>query len=98
MAQFLECVTAAAQIGLRELARLLETEKRHADIRVTLQVTPRAALGLLQQLIAEGFVREATGRASWQAFVLLGYYVPRNLSYAFEAVAGNPIVDGFATS
>jgi len=97
MAQFLECVTAAAQIGLRELARLLETEKRHADIRVTarsrlpdafdavlrapvvtadslaktLQVTPRAALGLLQQLIAAGFVREATGRASWQAFMFL---------------------------
>jgi hypothetical protein len=35
MAQFLECVTAAAQIGLRELARLLEAEKRRVDIRAT---------------------------------------------------------------
>ena len=33
MAQFLECVTAAALTGLRELARLLEAEKKRADIR-----------------------------------------------------------------
>ena len=96
MAQFLECVTAAAQIGLCELARLLEAEKKGADLGATarsylpaaldvvlrtpvvtadslakaLQVTPRAALGLLQQLMAAGVVREATGRASWRAFVL----------------------------
>ena len=96
MAQFLECVTAAALIGLRELARLLEAEKKRVDIRATarsrlpdavdavlrtpvvtadslskaLHVTPRAALGLLGQLMAAGFVREATGRASWRAFVL----------------------------
>ena len=96
MALFLECVTAAAQIGLRELARLLEAEKKRSDIGATarsrlpdaldavlrvpvvttetlakaLQVTPRAALGLLQQLMAAGFVREATGRASWRAFTL----------------------------
>jgi HTH DNA binding domain len=96
MTQFLECVTAAAQTGLRELARLREAETKRSDIRVTarsrlpdafdavlrapvvtadslaktLQVTPRAALGLLLQLIAAGFVREATGRASWRAFVL----------------------------
>jgi predicted alpha-1,6-mannanase (GH76 family) len=97
MAQFLECVTAAALTGLRELARLLEAEKKRVDIRVTarsrlpnafdvvlraplvtaeslakaLHVTPRAALGLLQQLIAAGFVREVTGRASWRAFALV---------------------------
>jgi hypothetical protein len=79
-AQFLETVTAAAMTGLRELNRLLETEKKCLDIRVTarsrlpealdallrapvvtadslakaLQVTPRAALGLLQQLMAAG--------------------------------------------
>lgn len=96
MAQFLECVTAAALTGLRELARLLEAEKKRVDIRATarsrlpdaldavlrapvvtadslakaLRVTPRAALGLLQQLMAAGFMREATGRASWRAFVL----------------------------
>ena len=35
MAQFLECVTAATLTGLRELARLLEAEKRRADIRAT---------------------------------------------------------------
>ena len=35
MAQFLECVTAAALTGLRELARLLEAEKKRGDIRAT---------------------------------------------------------------
>ena len=35
-----------------------------------LRVTPQAALGLLRQLIAAGLIREATGRASWRAFVL----------------------------
>jgi HTH DNA binding domain len=96
MAQFLECVTAAALTGLRELARLLEAEKKRADIGITarsrlpdaidavlrapvvtadslaksLHVTPRAALGLLQQLVAAGVIREATGRASWRAFAL----------------------------
>ena len=35
MAQFLECVTAAALTGLRELARLLEAEKMRADIGLT---------------------------------------------------------------
>jgi HTH DNA binding domain len=96
MGQFLECVTAAALVGLRELAGLLEAEKRRADLGVTarsrlpdaldavlrapvvtadslakmLQVTPRAALGLLQKLMAAGLVREATGRASWRAYVL----------------------------
>jgi hypothetical protein len=96
MAQFLECVTAAAQIGLRELARMLEAEKKRSDIGATarsrlpdaldavlcapvvtadslakmLHVTPRAALGLLRQLTAAGVVWEATGRASWRAYVL----------------------------
>ena len=35
-----------------------------------IHVTPRAALSLLQQLMAAGFVQEATGRASWRAFAL----------------------------
>jgi HTH DNA binding domain len=96
MAQFLECVTAAATTGLRELARALEVEKKRMDIHATarsrladaldavlrapvvtadslaktLHVTPRAALGLLQQLMAAGVVREVTGRASWRAFAL----------------------------
>ena len=96
MGQFLECVTAASQAGLRELARLLEAEKKRMDLQKTarsrlpdaldavmrvpivttetlakaLQVTPRAALGLLQQLTAVGAVREATGRSSWRAYVL----------------------------
>jgi hypothetical protein len=35
MAQYLECVTAAAQTGLRELARLLEVEQKRTDIRGT---------------------------------------------------------------
>jgi hypothetical protein len=96
MKQFLECVTVAAQIGLRELARLDEAEKKRVDIGATarsrlpdaldavlrapmvtadslakaLQVTPRAALNLLEQLMVAGVVREATGRASWRVFVL----------------------------
>jgi HTH DNA binding domain len=97
MAQFLECVTAAALAGLRELARLLEAEQKRVDIRVTARsrlpdaldavlrapvvtvdslaesigVTPRAALGLLDQLTAAGIVREVTGRASWRAYALI---------------------------
>jgi hypothetical protein len=96
MAQFLDCVTEAGLIGLRELARLLDAEKKRVDIGVTarsrlpdaldavlrapvvtpdslaktLHVSPRAAIGLLQQLTASGFVREATGRSSWRAFIL----------------------------
>ena len=96
MVQFLDCVTEAALIGLRELERLLEAEKKRVNIGVTarsrlpdalnavlrapvvttdslaktLHVSQRAALGLLQQLTADGFVREATGRSSWRAFVL----------------------------
>ena len=36
----------------------------------SLNVTPQAALGLLRQLLDAGIIREATGRASWRAFVL----------------------------
>lgn len=35
-----------------------------------LDVTPQAALGLLRQLTEAEIIREATGRASWRAFVL----------------------------
>ena len=35
----------------------------------SLDVTPQAALGLLRQLLEAGMIREATGRASWRAFV-----------------------------
>ena len=35
MGQFLECVTAAAQTGLRELARLLEAESKRMDLQKT---------------------------------------------------------------
>ena len=82
--------------ALRELARLLEAEIKHMDLRATarsrlpdafnavlrapvvttdslaeaLHVTPRGALGLLQQLTAAGIVKEATGRASWRYYVL----------------------------
>ena len=99
MAQFLDCVTEAALTGLRELARLVEAERKRVDIGVTarsrlpdaldavlrapvvtadslaktLRVSRRAALGLLQQLTADGFVREATGRSSWRAFILANY-------------------------
>jgi predicted alpha-1,6-mannanase (GH76 family) len=40
------------------------------DLAKTLKVTPQAALGLLRQLLDAGIIREATGRASWRAFVL----------------------------
>jgi hypothetical protein len=36
-----------------------------------LDVTPQAALALLRQLLEAGMVREATGRASWRAFVVI---------------------------
>jgi len=35
-----------------------------------LDITPQAALGLLRQLREPGIIREATGRASWRAFVV----------------------------
>ena len=96
MGQFLECVTAATLIDLRELERLLEAERKRVDIGVTarsrlpdaldallrapvvtvdslanaLQVTPRAALGLLGQLTIICLAREATGCSSWKAYVL----------------------------
>jgi hypothetical protein len=35
MAQFLECITAAAQTGLGELARLLGAKKKHMELRAT---------------------------------------------------------------
>jgi hypothetical protein len=98
MVEFLECVTAASMIGLRELARLQEAEKKGRAIGSTrrsrlpdavdtelrshivtaaslarqLDVTPQAAWALLRQLEAGGMVREATGRASWRAYVLNG--------------------------
>lgn len=96
MADFLECVRAAAIVGLQELQRLRESEEKGrvlgptarsrlpealdallrapvltaGSLAQTLHVTPRAALGLLQQLMAAGLVREATGRSSWRAFAL----------------------------
>jgi len=96
MAEFLNCVAAAAMIGLRELELLREAENKGASLRATarsrlpdvmnamvrapivtvnslvksLDVTPQAALGLLRQLMAKGFVRETTGRLSWRAFTL----------------------------
>jgi hypothetical protein len=98
MVEFLECVTAASMIGLRELARLQEAEKKGraigstkrsrlpdavdavlrshivtaASLAKSLRVTPQAAWALLRQLEAAGMVREATGRASWRAYVLNG--------------------------
>jgi hypothetical protein len=35
MAQFLECVTAVALVGLRELARLIEAEKKRENLGST---------------------------------------------------------------
>ena len=94
--EFLDCVTAAASIGLRELKRLQETEQQGRTLGVTARsrlpdalaaivrepvvtavslastvgISPQAALGLLRQLVTAGIAREATGRASWRAFVL----------------------------
>lgn len=96
LAEYLDCVTASASIGLRELARLQEIEKKGrllgatkrsrpptaldavlrahivtaATLAKVIGVTPRAALGLLNELTKAGIVREATGQASWRAFVL----------------------------
>jgi signal transduction histidine kinase len=35
-----------------------------------LRLSPQAALGLLNQLVAAGVLKEATGRAAWRAFVV----------------------------
>jgi hypothetical protein len=49
MAQFLECVTTAAITGLRELARLLEAEKKRADLGATARsYLPQALDAVLQ--------------------------------------------------
>ena len=96
IAQFLECVTAAAITGLHELNLLEEAEKKGRMLRVTarsrmpqavdavlrahivtvaslakaIDVTPQAALDLLNKLSAAGMVREVTRRASWRAYAL----------------------------
>jgi predicted ArsR family transcriptional regulator len=36
-----------------------------------LRISPRAALGLLDQLVADRVLREATGGAAWRAFVVM---------------------------
>jgi HTH DNA binding domain len=41
------------------------------DLAKDLGVTLQAALGLLRQMLDAGIIREATGRASWRAFVIL---------------------------
>jgi hypothetical protein len=43
-----------------------------ASLAQSLDVTPQAAWALLRQLEAAGMVREATGRASWRAYILAG--------------------------
>ncbi|MGH7122196.1 MAG: helix-turn-helix domain-containing protein [Acetobacteraceae bacterium] len=53
----LEAVVRAPVVTVRGLAHSLD-------------VTPQAALGLLRQLLETGIIREATGRASWRAYVL----------------------------
>jgi hypothetical protein len=96
VAEFMECVTAGAVVGLQELERLRQVEGKGRLMRVTarsrlpdaldavlrtpivtatslakaLRVSPVAARGLLDQLVAAGLVREAMGRASWRAYVL----------------------------
>ena len=53
----IDAVLRAPIVTARSLARSLD-------------VTPQAALGLLRELMEAGIIREATGRASWRAFVL----------------------------
>jgi HTH DNA binding domain len=40
-----------------------------AGLAKNLHISPQAALGLLRQMQEAGFIHEATGRASWRAFV-----------------------------
>jgi hypothetical protein len=96
IAEFLECVAAAAMVGLHELNRLQEAENKGrmmgatarsrlpqavdavlrvhivttASLAKAVDVTPQAALGLIRLMMTAGIVREATGRASWRAFVI----------------------------
>jgi hypothetical protein len=39
-------------------------------LAASLRISPQAALGLIGQLREAGIVREATGRASWRAFIV----------------------------
>lgn len=55
---------AAAALALRSPVL---TARGLAD---RLRISPQAALALLKQLVAAGVLREATGRASWRAFVV----------------------------
>lgn len=78
----LERLRQAEQIGL-SLSRTARSRLQEAvdvvlrwpivtarDLAEKLAVSPQAGLGLLRQLTESGLVREATGRASWRAFIL----------------------------
>ena len=69
---FLDAVMDAAQRAGQELFRLQAAAERATALRRTTrsQLPATAALALLKQLAAAGVLREATGRASWQAFVV----------------------------
>jgi hypothetical protein len=54
----------------RALDHLLRTPVVTAHgLAESLAISPRAALGLLGQLVTAGVIREATGRAAWRAFI-----------------------------
>ena len=65
--------TALARTARSNLPRALDHLLRTPIVTAhglaeSLAISPRAALGLLGQLVAAGVIREATGRAAWRAF------------------------------
>jgi hypothetical protein len=63
--------TARSKLPAAFVAILRAPVMTAGGLAKSLDVTPQAALGLLRQLLEAGIIREATGRASWRAFVLL---------------------------
>jgi predicted transcriptional regulator len=55
---------AAADLALRQPVLTRRTLARE------LRVSPQAALALLDQLVAAGLLKEATGRHAWRVFIV----------------------------
>jgi HTH DNA binding domain len=62
--------TARSKLPLASDAVLRAPVMTACGLAKQLDITPQAALGLLQQLTAAVIIREATGRASWRAFTI----------------------------
>jgi signal transduction histidine kinase len=62
--------TARSQLPAAAASALRSPVLTARGLAERLRLSPQAALGLLNQLVAAGMLREATGRAAWRAFVV----------------------------